>query len=74
MLAWILTGLQKDPSFVIGGVSKNLGTNAHAGKGNDFIIEADEYDRMFLGLYPDIAVITIWNMITRTVTRPGKII
>ena len=58
MLAWILTGLQKDPSFVIGGVSKNLGTNAHAGKGNDFIIEADEYDRMFLGLYPDIAVIT----------------
>jgi len=35
-----------------------LGVNARAGKGNTFIIEADEYDRMFLGLKPRIEVIT----------------
>lgn len=58
MIACILTALGKDPSYIIGGVSENLGTNAHSGQGDDFLIEADEYDRMFLGLNPDIAVIT----------------
>jgi len=36
----------------------NLHANAHAGKGEAFVIEADEYDRMFLGLKPRIEVIT----------------
>lgn len=58
MIAWILSGMDQDPSYIIGGVSKNLGTNAHAGQGKYFVIEADEYDRMFLGLKPQIAVIT----------------
>ena len=43
---------------MIGGTSKNLGTNAHAGQGEYFVIEADEYDRTFLGLSPAILVIT----------------
>jgi len=58
MIAWMLSGMGFDPSFIIGGLSKNLGTNAHAGISRYFVIEADEYDRMFLGLRPDIAVIT----------------
>jgi UDP-N-acetylmuramate--alanine ligase len=58
MIAWMLTALGQDPSFIVGGVLKNLSTNAHAGKGAAFVIEADEYDRMFLGLSPQIAVIT----------------
>jgi len=58
MISWMLTALDRDPSYIIGGVSKNLNTNAHAGKGSSFVIEADEYDRMFLGLQPQIAVIT----------------
>ncbi|MCD6400855.1 MAG: hypothetical protein J7L73_02895, partial [Anaerolineales bacterium] len=58
MLAWMLTELHQDPSYIVGGVVNNLGTNAHAGKGTWFVIEADEYDRMFLGLKPDIAIIT----------------
>jgi UDP-N-acetylmuramate--alanine ligase len=36
----------------------NLGVNAHYGKGTTFVIEADEYDRMFLGLKPAIEVVT----------------
>jgi UDP-N-acetylmuramate--alanine ligase len=58
MIAWMLTALGLEPSYIIGGVSKNLGSNAHAGKGKYFVIEADEYDRMFLGLTPEIAVVT----------------
>jgi len=58
MLAWILTALEQDPSFIVGGVVNNLNTNARAGKGAAFVIEADEYDYMFLGLKPQIAVIT----------------
>lgn len=58
MTAWVLHELGRDPSFIIGGVMNNLGVNAHAGKGNAFVIEADEYDNMFLGLKPQIAVVT----------------
>ena len=58
MVAWILASLGIDPSYIIGSVSINLGNNAHAGSSNYFVIEADEYDRMFLGLEPAIAVVT----------------
>ena len=58
MIAWILYKMGRDPSFIIGGTLNNLKVNARAGKGNFFVIEADEYDRMFLGLKPHIAVVT----------------
>ena len=58
MTASTLHALGVDPSYIIGGIAKNLGSNAHAGHGGYFVIEADEYDRMFHGLSPYIAVIT----------------
>ena len=58
MIAWVLTELDRDPSFIVGSTLNNLGVNAHAGKGNAFVIEADEYDRMFLGLKPRMEVVT----------------
>jgi UDP-N-acetylmuramate--alanine ligase len=58
MTAWVLVSLGLDPSYIIGGVSKNLGNNAHAGQGRFFVIEADEYDRMFLGLAPTWILLT----------------
>ena len=58
LMAWVLVNLGEDPSYIIGGVSKNLKSNAHAGKGNYFVIEADEYDGMFLGLHPDLLIVT----------------
>jgi UDP-N-acetylmuramate--alanine ligase len=58
MIAWMLSELGLDPAYIIGGVSLDLERNAHAGKGDMFVIEADEYDRMFLGLSPRIAVVT----------------
>jgi UDP-N-acetylmuramate--alanine ligase len=58
MTAWMLRDLGRDPSFIVGGVIQNLGVNARAGQGSTFVIEADEYDNMFLGLKPQIEVIT----------------
>jgi len=58
MISWMLTALDQDPSYIIGGVSKNLAKNAHAGRGSTFVVEADEYDYMFLGLHPQIAAVT----------------
>lgn len=46
------------PSYIAGGVLGNTGTNAAVGQGRHFIIEADEYDNMFHGLQPYIAVLT----------------
>ncbi len=59
MIAWILTQAELDPTFIVGGVLQNLGTNARAGSGPHFVVEADEYDRTFLGLRPHVAVITV---------------
>src|SRR5262245_4584349 len=58
MTAWVLHELGREPSFIVGSVMNNLGVNARAGKGKLFVIEADEYDNMFLGLKPQIAVVT----------------
>ena len=58
MAAWVFNQLKLDPSFIIGGTSKDLHSNAHAGNGKYFIIEADEYDAMFLGLTPSSLIIT----------------
>jgi UDP-N-acetylmuramate--alanine ligase len=58
MLAWMLTALNQRPGFTIGSQAANLGTNAAAGGGRLFVIEADEYDHMFLGLQPEFALVT----------------
>jgi UDP-N-acetylmuramate--alanine ligase len=42
----------------LGGISVNYGTNFWGSEKNVCIVEADEYDRSFLKLEPDIAVIT----------------
>jgi UDP-N-acetylmuramate--alanine ligase len=58
LIAHTLVALGHDPTFIVGGVLGNLGTNARAGRGPHFVVEADEYDHAFLGLCPHIAVVT----------------
>ncbi len=58
LIAHILTSAGRDPSFIAGGTIASIGRSAHAGRDREFVIEADEYDRMFLGLTPAIEVIT----------------
>ena len=58
MLAHVLRETGRDPAFVIGGELREAGTNAAWGEGDWIVVEADESDRSFLKLDPDVAVIT----------------
>ena len=58
MTAFVLRKAGHDPTYIVGGFVPQIETNAAAGSGPAFVIEADEYDHMFLGLHPQVAVIT----------------
>src|SRR3954464_3413357 len=58
MAAHVLVSLGLEPSYLIGGELRSTGTNAHWGSGEWLVVEADESDRSFLKLAPDLAVIT----------------
>ncbi len=47
MLAWILEDAGLNPGFLIGGIPRNFGVSASAGKTPFFVVEADEYDTAF---------------------------
>ncbi|MBZ0299998.1 MAG: UDP-N-acetylmuramate--L-alanine ligase [Anaerolineae bacterium] len=57
MITHILIETLQNPSYIIGGILRNSGHNAGVGTGKAFVIEADEYDFMFLGLRPKVAVV-----------------
>ena len=58
MLAWSLQQTGIDAGYILGGTSLNLNSNAHSGSSPYFVIEADEYDHMFLGIEPKIVLLT----------------
>ena len=58
LTAHILTACGEGCSAFLGGISRNYGTNLLMSKTNTVVAEADEFDRSFLQLYPEIAVIT----------------
>jgi len=58
MVAHILKDSGLDCSAFLGGISTNYHSNVLYGKTNVVVVEADEYDRSFLTLHPDVAIIT----------------
>lgn len=58
LIATILGDSGLDPTVVIGGKLKSMGSNAKLGQGEYIVAEADESDGSFLKLSPTIAVIT----------------
>lgn len=58
MLGSVLNAADHDPTLVVGGLVKTIGTNALLGQGDIIIVEADEFDRSFLALRPTISVVT----------------
>ena len=58
LAAHILTQSGEGCSAFLGGISKNYGTNLLVSANDVVVAEADEFDRSFLQLHPDIAVVT----------------
>lgn len=58
LIASLMAEAGLDPTFVIGGVLNNLGTNAQLGASEYLVVEADESDASFLHLLPMMSVIT----------------
>lgn len=58
LAAWLNREVAGGGSAFLGGISKNFGSNLVLGDGDRLAVEADEFDRSFLRLYPDVAVVT----------------
>jgi len=58
VIAHILTDSGFGCTAFLGGIATNYQTNFLLGDNHVVVVEADEYDRSFLTLHPDIAVIT----------------
>ena len=58
LLAHIFHDSKEGCSAFLGGISKNHDTNLLVSENNTIVAEADEFDRSFLQLFPEIAVIT----------------
>ena len=58
MIASVLETAGCDPTAIIGGRVNVFGSNTRLGKGTVMVVEADESDRSFLHLSPEIAVLT----------------
>ena len=58
MLAHILAESGEGCTAFLGGISKNYGTNLLLGDNDVIVAEADEFDRSFLHLHPEAAVVT----------------
>ena len=58
LVAWLNRALTGGGSAFLGGISKNFSGNLVLGEGDRLAVEADEFDRSFLRLKPNVAVIT----------------
>lgn len=58
LLAWLNREITGGGSAFLGGISKNFSNNLVLGNGGRLAVEADEFDRSFLRLWPDAAVVT----------------
>ncbi|MGI8805068.1 MAG: Mur ligase domain-containing protein, partial [Thermoleophilaceae bacterium] len=58
MAAHVLSRAGREPGYLIGGELRSAGTNAAWGAGEWAVVEADESDRSFLALDPEVAVVT----------------
>jgi len=58
MVVEVLAQTGRDPAYLVGGELRTTRRNADWGAGDWIVVEADESDRSFLHLVPDVAVIT----------------
>lgn len=58
IIAHVLKDSGYDCSAFLGGIASNYNSNVLFGSNNTMVVEADEFDRSFLTLHPDIAIVT----------------
>ncbi len=58
LLAWLNHKGEGQGCAILGAISRNLGSNLLLGSGDRVVVEADEFDRSFLRLKPNVAVVT----------------
>lgn len=58
LIAWLNHFAAGGGQAFLGGISLNFGSNMVLETGHRFAVEADEFDRSFLRLHPDVAVVT----------------
>lgn len=58
LVAWLNHEVEGAGCAFLGAISKNFGSNLVLGSGDRVAVEADEFDRSFLRLHPDVAIIT----------------
>jgi UDP-N-acetylmuramate: L-alanyl-gamma-D-glutamyl-meso-diaminopimelate ligase len=52
LMGHVLTSAGRDPSFLVGGVARNVGANYRLGAGPHFVVEGDEYDTAYFDKGP----------------------
>ncbi len=58
MVGALLVAAGLDPTVLVGGVVRGPESNLRVGRSPFWVIEADEFDRSFLALEPEVAVVT----------------
>ena len=58
MVASVMDAMGLDPTFLIGGIVRSYGSNAHSGSGKYYVVEADESDKSFRYLSPAAVLVT----------------
>jgi len=58
MIATVLIEAGQDPTAFVGGLIQNWDSTLRIGSGSHWVVEADEYDRTFLALQPEVTVVT----------------
>ena len=57
LTSWLLRATGVDITAFVGGISGNFASNYLEGESDWVVVEADEYDRSFLQLFPEVAVV-----------------
>jgi UDP-N-acetylmuramate: L-alanyl-gamma-D-glutamyl-meso-diaminopimelate ligase len=67
LVAWVLQTAGEDPTFMIGGIPLNFGTNFKLGQGKFSVAEGDEYDTAFFDKGPKFLHYNPWAVILTSI-------
>ena len=69
LTAFLLDALAMDPSFLVGGVTKNFDASFRYGRGGAFVVEGDEYDSAFFEKIPKFWSYRPWGAVLTSIEQ-----